>query len=93
MNRRCKLGLCPFVFLFFFSASVFSQGKPEKERIRIGYAARAVAHSIPYIAMQAGFFRGRWYPVPKSGPQKSSGERSSGYSVRGMPTNSMLALP
>src|SRR5713226_3299791 len=34
-----------------------AQGKPEKERIRIGYAARAVVHSIPFVTREAGFFR------------------------------------
>ncbi|HEY7321172.1 MAG TPA: ABC transporter substrate-binding protein [Candidatus Binatia bacterium] len=34
-----------------------AQGKPEKEKIRIGYAARAVTHSIPYLANEAGLFR------------------------------------
>jgi NitT/TauT family transport system substrate-binding protein len=34
-----------------------AQGKPEKDRIRIGYAARAVTHSIPFLANEAGFFR------------------------------------
>jgi len=31
-----------------------SQHKPE--RLRIGYAARAVAHSVPFVAKEAGFF-------------------------------------
>jgi ABC-type nitrate/sulfonate/bicarbonate transport system substrate-binding protein len=30
------------------------QAKPDK--IRIGYAARAVAHSVPYVGKEAGFF-------------------------------------
>ncbi len=34
-----------------------AQGKPEKKRIRIGYAARAVVRSIPYVTNTAGFFR------------------------------------
>jgi ABC-type nitrate/sulfonate/bicarbonate transport system substrate-binding protein len=34
-----------------------AQGKPEKEKIRIGYAARAVTHAIPYLANEAGLFR------------------------------------
>jgi ABC-type nitrate/sulfonate/bicarbonate transport system substrate-binding protein len=34
-----------------------AQGKPEREKIRIGYAARAVTHSIPYLANEAGLFR------------------------------------
>src|SRR5437773_10924959 len=33
-----------------------AQGKAEKDKIRIGYAARAVAHSVPYVAREAGFF-------------------------------------
>ena len=32
----------------------FAQNKPD--RIRIGYAARAVAHSVPFVAKEAGFF-------------------------------------
>lgn len=45
--------------LFFFLSlnDAAAQGKPEKERIRIGYAARAVTHSMPYLANEAGFFR------------------------------------
>lgn len=31
-----------------------AQNKPD--RIRIGYAARAVAHSVPFVAKEAGFF-------------------------------------
>jgi NitT/TauT family transport system substrate-binding protein len=31
-----------------------AQSKPEK--IRVGYAARAVAHSVPFVAKEAGFF-------------------------------------
>lgn len=31
-----------------------SQNKPE--RLRIGYAARAVAHSVPFVAKEAGLF-------------------------------------
>jgi NitT/TauT family transport system substrate-binding protein len=34
-----------------------AQGKPEKDKIRIGYAARAVTHSIPFLTNEAGFFR------------------------------------
>jgi len=40
-----------------FSSPSIAQGKPEKERIRVGYAARAVVHSIPYVTKEAGFFR------------------------------------
>lgn len=38
------------------SNALYAQVKPEKEKIRIGYAARAVAHSVPYVANEAGFF-------------------------------------
>jgi NitT/TauT family transport system substrate-binding protein len=38
----------------FVGAKVDAQSKPEK--IRIGYAARAVAHSVPFVAREAGFF-------------------------------------
>ncbi len=34
-----------------------AQGKAEKDKIRIGYAARAVTHSIPFVTNEAGFFR------------------------------------
>jgi NitT/TauT family transport system substrate-binding protein len=36
---------------------VGAQGKAEKDKIRIGYAARAVTHSIPFVTNEAGFFR------------------------------------
>lgn len=31
-------------------------GQTKQDKIRIGYAARAVAHSVPYVAKEAGFF-------------------------------------
>ena len=39
-----------------FAAGASAQGKPERDKIRIGYAARAVAHSVPYVAKEAGLF-------------------------------------
>jgi len=42
---------------FVICCTAYAQEKPEKERIRIGHAARAVAHSIPYVTTQAGLFR------------------------------------
>ena len=36
------------------SFAAHAQTKPEK--LRIGYAARAVAHSVPFVAKEAGFF-------------------------------------
>ena len=40
-----------------FGVDANAQGKPEREKIRIGYAARAVTHSISYLAKEAGLFR------------------------------------
>jgi NitT/TauT family transport system substrate-binding protein len=40
--------------LLLFAGNAFAQSKPE--RLRIGYAARAVAHSVPFVAKEAGFF-------------------------------------
>jgi ABC-type nitrate/sulfonate/bicarbonate transport system substrate-binding protein len=37
-----------------FALNAQAQSKPEK--LRIGYAARAVAHSVPFVAKEAGFF-------------------------------------
>ena len=42
------------VLLLLSSAESSAQSKPD--RIRIGYAARAVAHSVPFVAREAGFF-------------------------------------
>ena len=43
--------------LVMLGVNASAQGKPEKEKIRIGYAARAVTHSIPFLANEAGLFR------------------------------------
>lgn len=40
--------------LVMLSGIAGAQAKPDK--LRIGYAARAVAHSVPYVAKEAGFF-------------------------------------
>lgn len=45
------------ILLLAFHAPGAAQGKPEKERVRFGYAARAVTHSIAYLTNEAGFFR------------------------------------
>ena len=42
------------VFPLFLSVQALAQTKPDK--VRIGYAARAVAHSVPFVAKEAGFF-------------------------------------
>lgn len=47
-----------FFWLPFVAVShAAAQGRPERERIQIGYAARAVVHSIPFVTKDAGFFR------------------------------------
>jgi NitT/TauT family transport system substrate-binding protein len=45
------------VVLFCYPSQAAAQGKPEKDKIRIGYAARAVTHSLPFLANEAGLFR------------------------------------
>jgi len=55
---RFNLSIWVALILTLFAAqNVGAQGKPEKDKIRIGYAARAVTHSIPFVANEAGFFR------------------------------------
>jgi NitT/TauT family transport system substrate-binding protein len=57
---KFRLRVAILVGLFFVVAAggkAGAQGKPEKEKIRIGYAARAVTHSIPFVTNEAGFFR------------------------------------
>ena len=54
--RLCLLGLVVLHALLIIAVNATAQGKPEKDKIRIGYAARAVAHSVPYVAKEAGFF-------------------------------------
>lgn len=46
-----------FLFVGLFSTGAAAQGKAEKDKIRIGYAARAVTHSLPFLTQEAGFFR------------------------------------
>jgi NitT/TauT family transport system substrate-binding protein len=53
---KTRIG-CILLILLSFPGPTNAQGKPEKEKIRIGYAARVVAHSIPYLAAQVGLFR------------------------------------
>ena len=51
------LKIFSFGFLLLFATAAAAQGKAEKDKIRIGYAARAVTHSLPFLAQEAGFFR------------------------------------
>lgn len=58
-TRRVKPAQDVIVFiaalgLVLFGHDALAQSRPEK--LRIGYAARAVAHSVPYVAKEAGFF-------------------------------------
>ena len=47
-----------FILLgFVVSTAAFAQAKPEKTHIRIGYAAQAAPHSLPYLAKEVGFFK------------------------------------
>jgi ABC-type nitrate/sulfonate/bicarbonate transport system substrate-binding protein len=52
---KARIG-CILLILLSLPGYAGAQGKPEKEKIRIGYAARVVAHFIPYLAAQAGLF-------------------------------------
>ena len=53
--RFCVLLLASVLIVL--SVNAGAQGKPEKEKIRIGYVARAVTHAIPFLANEAGLFR------------------------------------
>ncbi len=55
--RFALLVLLALFLIGFLGERANAQGKPEKDKIRIGYAARAVTHSIPFLANEAGFFR------------------------------------
>ena len=57
MGPRCKSALLVLLFLLSFSPRTFAQGKPEKERIRIGYSVQSAVFSIPIVASEAGLFR------------------------------------
>lgn len=55
--KPCLAAVAGFLLFSLVSSSALAQGKPEKQRMRIGYAARAVTHSIPFLTNEAGFFR------------------------------------
>lgn len=57
MNPMYRTAVAVLLVFSFYSVPAFAQGKPEKEHIRIGYAARAVTHSIPFLTKEAGLFR------------------------------------
>lgn len=49
------LGFVLLAFLVEISVSANALAQ-SRDKLRIGYAARAVAHSVPYVAKEAGFF-------------------------------------
>ncbi len=57
MNSIHRTAVMAFVLIGLMSSVASAQSKAEKGRIRIGYAARAVTHSIPYLTHEAGLFR------------------------------------
>ncbi len=54
MKPRFRALLSVFLLALWAAADASAQAKAEK--LRIGYAARAVAHSVPFVAREAGFF-------------------------------------
>jgi NitT/TauT family transport system substrate-binding protein len=55
-HRQGILQLALLIPLLLSGTHGWAQAKPEKDKVRIGYAARAVAHSVPFVAKEAGFF-------------------------------------
>ena len=54
-----KLGQSSVVLMAVMTAVLlaeFALAQSRPDKLRIGYAARAVAHSVPYVAKEAGFF-------------------------------------
>ena len=54
MNIKRLSSIAAGIVLVLSALEADAQRKPEK--LRIGYAARAVAHSVPFVAKEAGFF-------------------------------------
>ncbi len=57
MNQKNRIAFIALLSMLWLHGSVMAQEKPEKDRIRIGYAARAVVHSIPFVAKESDLFR------------------------------------
>lgn len=57
MRSKCFSAAATLFFLVSISPATLAQGKPEKERIRIGYSVPAAVFSIPFLASEAGLFR------------------------------------
>lgn len=56
MTKHGLFGFAVALWLVAIALEAPAQGMPEKDKLRIGYAARAVAHSVPFVAKEAGFF-------------------------------------
>jgi ABC-type nitrate/sulfonate/bicarbonate transport system substrate-binding protein len=56
VNQRCCSAQLLACALLIMTSNAWAQAKADKEKLRIGYAARAVAHSVPFVAKEAGFF-------------------------------------
>jgi NitT/TauT family transport system substrate-binding protein len=56
IQRHFIVSLLVLITLAFSAVDGWPQPKPVKDKLRIGYAARAVAHSVPFVAKEAGFF-------------------------------------
>ena len=59
MSKHGLFGFAVALWLVAIALEAPAQGMPEKDRLRIGYAARAVAYSDPLVAKEAGFFAER----------------------------------
>jgi ABC-type nitrate/sulfonate/bicarbonate transport system substrate-binding protein len=56
MTKHGLFGFAVALWLVAIALEAPAQGMPEKDQLRIGYADRAVAHSDPFVAKEAGFF-------------------------------------
>lgn len=57
MRSKYFSGALTLFFLFFATLVASAQGRPEKERIRIGYSVQVTVFAMPFVASEAGFFR------------------------------------
>lgn len=57
MGPKCFGAAVSLLLLLSIAPATLAQGKPEKERIRIGYSVQSAVFSIPIVASEAGLFR------------------------------------
>lgn len=57
MGPKCFSAAVSLLLLLSAAPATLAQGKPEKERIRIGYSVQSAVFSIPIVAREAGLFR------------------------------------